>query len=410
MTVALLSIGTALLRGEVTDTNGPWLAAELTQMGFRVAAYEATADDPKRLASALSRLGDEHTMIVATGGLGPTNDDVTAEVAATVAGVPLHCNEDALAAIRRRLKEREIEETSGHEKQAMLPEGSTALLDGDGISPGFIQRIGRSTAYFLPGVPVEMRSMFAEEVAPRIRAAATKDSFQICLRTYGMRESEIGKRLQDLERAHPEIGVVFVTQRPEVHVRILARSANYADARGKAEAAARDVRERLGEIVYGEGDDTMPVVAGRLVRAKGWRLATAESCTGGLIARQLTAQPASDFFAGSAVTYANSAKTRLLGVSEDTLRGHGAVSAEVAAEMAEGARRTFDCQLAVSVTGIAGPSGATSDKPLGLVYWAASHPGGTEVEHEVFDGNRAQVQRQAALAALNLLRRILRPE
>lgn len=407
MTVALLSIGTALLRGEVSDTNGPWLAAELTQMGFQVAAFEATADDPATLAAALCRLGEEHPLIIATGGLGPTHDDVTAEVVADVAGVPLHCNEDALASIRRRVAEREIDFTAGHEKQALLPAGSTALLNSDGISPGFIQRIGRSTAYFLPGVPAEMRTMFGDHVAPRIGASATKDSFQICLHTYGLGESAIGERLHDLERAHPEIGLVFVTQRPEVDIKILARSANYAEARAKAEAAARDVRERLTDAVYGEGDDTLPVVAGRRVRAKGWRLATAESCTGGLIAHLLTAQPASDFFAGSAVTYANSAKTRLLGVSEDTLRGHGAVSAEVAAEMAEGARRAFDCQLALSVTGIAGPSGATSDKPLGLVYWALSHPGGTDVEHEVFDGNRPQVQRKAALAALNLLRTTL---
>lgn len=407
MSIALLSIGTELTRGEVTDANAPWFAAELTLLGFTVHSLECVADERDALASALRRLGEDHSMIFATGGLGPTSDDRTAEVVAEVVGAPLHCNEDALAAIRRRVEEREIPFSPGHEKQARLPEGSTALLNGCGTAPGFITRIGRSTAYFLPGVPAEAKQMFSEHVVPRISAAATKDSYQINLRTYGLGESALAEQLAGLDAQHPDVNLAYRADRPVVDVKILARSHNYAEARQRAEAVARDVRERLGAAVYGEGDETLAMVAGRAVRSRGWRLGVAESCTGGLIAQQLTELPASDYFAGCAVTYANSAKSRLLGVSEDTLRGHGAVSGEVAAEMAEGARRAFDCEVAIAVTGIAGPSGASSDKPLGLCYWAVSHPEATKVEHEVFPGSRTQVQKQAAYAALNLLRRSL---
>jgi nicotinamide-nucleotide amidase len=219
-------------------------------------------------------------------------------------------------------------------------------------------------------------------------------------------ESWIAEALAGLEDSH-DVVVGYRAKSSEVDIRIVANGDGVAEAREKAHAAAKEVRERLGDCVYGEGRQSMPRLVGKAVRNKGWRLAVAESCTGGLIAQQLTAHPASDFFVGGAVVYANAAKTHVLGVSEDTLRGHGAVSAEVAAEMAEGARSKFDCEVAISVTGIAGPTGATPGKPVGLCHYAVSHPGGTEVAHSVFTGNRSVVQKKAAHAALDLLRRTL---
>ncbi len=408
MDVALLSIGTELLRGEITNRNGPWLAQELTQMGFTIGVMETVADDEQALVEVLRRLGENYALIIATGGLGPTSDDLTTSAVAKAARVGLRCNEAALAAIRRRVEERGVPFTSGHDKQAMLPEGCEALAnDGGGTAPGFICRIERSTAYFLPGVPAEMKQMFADHVAPRLQASAPKTSYQIRLRTYGLRESQVVARLAGLEHQHPDVVFAYRVHSPEVEVKVLGRNADYAESRARAEAAASDVRARLGDAVYGEGDTTLAETAGRCVRRKGWRLAVAESCTGGMIAQQLTAQPASDYLVGGAVSYANSAKTKVLGVSEDTLRGHGAVSAEVAAEMAEGARRAFDCDVAIAVTGIAGPTGGSAAKPLGLCYWALAQAGGTEVEHDVFAGDREQIRRQASCAALSLLRRTL---
>ncbi len=405
MNVALLSIGTELLQGEIANTNAQWLGEHLTQLGFRVAVIEAVADDKGALAETLARLLAEFRLVIATGGLGPTSDDLTAEVAAGVAGVALELNDDALATIRRKCEKAGKPLKPGHEKQARLPAGSEALLNPVGTAPGFIIKSDRGAAYFLPGVPSEMKAMFRQHVEPRIQSAAANDSHLIVLHTYGAGEGSVADLLEGVEQAHP-VTLGYRIKGPEVDVKIFARGADRAQARERAEAAAADVRERLGELVYGEGEDTIVQIASRSVRARGWTLSVAESCTGGLIAQQLTSIPASDYFVGGAVAYANTVKTKLLGVSEDTLRGHGAVSAEVACEMAEGARRAFNCDVAISVTGIAGPTGATGDKPVGLCHWAVAYPGGTVVENKVFPGSRNQVQELAAHAVLDLLRRV----
>lgn len=405
MTVALLSIGSELLRGELADTNAQWIAEQLTQLGLVVATIDVVDDDRHTLAAELKRLLDAHSLVIATGGLGPTSDDVTAQAVAEFLGVELVINDDAFAAIRRRVEERGMELRAGHEKQARLPGGTEMLPNSVGTAPGFVVHGERSTAYFLPGVPHEMKEMLQHHVLPRIRGSAVTNAYHVCLHVFGVGESWISEKLEGLEAAHPGIAIAYRAKPSEIDVRILARGADYADARDLAKAAAEDARQRLGEVVYGEGEQTMPMLAGRTVRTRGWTLAVAESCTGGLIAQQLTSIPASDYFIGGAIAYANTAKTKLLGVSEDTLRGHGAVSAEVAAEMAEGARRAFDCDVGISVTGIAGPTGGTADKPLGLCYWAVAHPGGTAVEQRIFNGSRNQIQQQAASATLDLLRR-----
>jgi len=406
MGVGLLSIGTELVRGEVTNTNAAWLADQLTQIGYDVGAIETVADESGAIGISLSRLALDHSLVVVTGGLGPTSDDITAQAAATLWDGELVVNEDALATIKRRVEERSHVLTPGHEKQAMLPRGSEVMANTCGTAPGFILRRDHWTGFFLPGVPHEMKQMFGEQVVPRIRGAATNNTFQAVLHTYGKGESWIGEKLSPILANHPNVTLGYNVGEPGVTLKVLGRGDDFGEARGHAEAAANQIRELLGDAVYGENDDTIVTVAGRGVRARGWRLAVAESCTGGLIAQQLTSLPASDYFVGSAVTYANAAKTQLLGVSEDTLRGHGAVSQEIAAEMAEGARRAFDCQVAIGVTGIAGPTGSTSEKPLGLCHWAVAHPGGTTCEQRVFRGSRNQIQKQAAHAALDLLRRI----
>lgn len=405
MGIGLLSIGTELVRGEVANTNATWLADQLTQLGFDVDSVETVADEPARIEDALGRLSERYSHVIVTGGLGPTSDDLTAQSAANLIGAELEVNEDALVTIQRKIEGRGRELKPGHTKQAQLPRGSEILQNTAGTAPGFILRQERSTSFFLPGVPHEMQNMFREQVEPRIRGAASHNSFQIVLHTYGRGESWISERLEGVEQRYEGVTLGFLVKHPDVDVKILCRAGSYAEAREGAEAAATEIREALSDLVYGEDQDTMVSVATRGIRTRGWRLAVAESCTGGLIAQKLTTHPASDYFVGAAITYANAAKTQLLGVSEDTLRGHGAVSPEVAAEMAEGARRAFDCDIAISVTGIAGPTGATSDKPLGLCHWAVAHPGGTKVEEGVFSGNRNQVQRQAAHAALDLLRR-----
>lgn len=407
MSVALLSIGNELLRGEIANTNAQWLAGELTQLGFTVDVIETVADDEALLASVISRLCQSHTFVIATGGLGPTTDDLTAAAASAAVKTELMLNEDALAAIRRRVEGAGREMRPGHKKQALVPKGSEVLLNSEGTAPGFVLKVADAHAFFLPGVPREMKGMFESHVMPRIRSAVTTFVFHICLHTVGRGESWIAEQLDGIEEHHPHVVFRYRAKSSEVDVRIEASGKDPVDARENAMDAAADARKRLGDCVYGEDDQTMTQLASRSVRSRGWRLAVAESCTGGLIAHQLTSQPASDFFVGGAVTYANAAKTELLGVSEDTMRGHGAVSAEVAAEMAEGARRAFQSDVAISVTGIAGPTGATDDKPLGLCHWAVATSSGTVCEQNVFSGTRNQVQQKAAHAVLDLLRRVV---
>jgi nicotinamide-nucleotide amidase len=406
MTVALLSIGTELTRGEIVNTNASWLAAELTGAGFNLSGMETAPDTADAVVGAIRRLAAGVRIVVVTGGLGPTTDDLTAAAAARAAGVDLVRDESALLAIRRRVESFGKAMNPGLEKQADIPAGSEMLPNVNGTAPGFVVQLGESTAFFLPGVPREMKRMFTEQVLPRVRPTAPNNTFQVRLRTYGMGESSIGQALEGIEAAHPGVLLGYRIHFPEVDVKVHARAASQALARDVAQRAAEEVKARLGGALYGEGDESFPEIVGRAVRGRGWRLALAESCTGGLIAHLLTSYPASDYFVGGAVTYANSAKSRLVGVSEDTLRGHGAVSAEVAAEMAQGARRLCECDAGLGVTGIAGPTGGTATKPVGLVYWAVSHPGGTIVRERVFNGDRDEVQLAAAYAGLDLLRRV----
>lgn len=403
MTVALLSIGTELTRGEISNTNASWLAAELTNAGFNVAAVESAPDDLEAVANAIKRVARAHRLVIVTGGLGPTTDDLTAAAAARAVDVALVRDESALLAVRRRVESRGKTMNPGLEKQADLPAGCETLANVNGTAPGFVLQLGDSTAFFLPGVPREMKRMFTEQVMPRVRPTAPNNTFQVRLRTYGMGESAIGQMLDGIEAAHLGVVLGYRVHFPEVDVKVHARAASQGLAREMALRAAAMVKDRLGGVLYGEGDESFPDIVGRAVRGRGFRLALAEGCTGGLIAHLLTSHPSSDYLVGGAVTCANIAKSRLLGVSEDTLRGHGAVSAEVAAEMAECARRVCECDIGLGVTGIAGPNGGT---PAGLVFWAVAHPGGTVVKNRTFHGDRDEVLRAVAYAALDLLRRV----
>lgn len=407
MTIAILSIGSELTRGEIVDTNAAWLSATLTEEGFEVAAFSSVPDDPDRICAAMDRLSKEHEVVISTGGLGPTSDDLTTACAAKVLGVDLVLDESALFAIRRRIESRGKVVTPLHEKQAHIPFGASTLPNADGTAPGISVKMGKCDVFLLPGVPREMKRMFREQVLPRVRPSAPNDTFVVRLRTFGLPESKAAQLLEGIEREHPQVSLGYRLHFPELDVKVLARGRNMNEARERSLEVAAIVRDLLGDVVYGEGDDTLPDITGRAVRARGWRIALAESCTGGLISHLLTVTPgASDFLIGAAVVYANSAKTRLLGVAEDTLRGHGAVSAEVAAEMAQGARRLCEVDVGLSVTGIAGPAGGTATKPVGLVHWAVAHPGGTQCFERVFHGDRNEVQQHAAFAALDSLRRV----
>jgi nicotinamide-nucleotide amidase len=406
MTCAVLSIGTELTRGELINSNAAWLASELTAMGFEVVEHAVVDDNVERILEALNRLSGRVRVVVSTGGLGPTSDDLTARAVAVTLGVGLVRDEGSLEAIRRRFEKAGRTMSPSNEKQADFPEGAEVLPNTAGTAPGFGVRLGDCSLFFLPGVPREMEILFEEQVAPRIRSLAPDDSYQTRLRTFGLPESVVGERLTGVEPAYPGITLGYRAHFPEIEVKVLARAGSRAAARQICEEATREVKSRLGSSNYGEGDDTFAGVVGRALRMRGWTLAIAESCTGGLVGHLLTREPgASDFLLLDAVTYANSAKARVLGVDEETIRWHGAVSPEVAEAMARGAKRVAGADVALSLTGVAGPSGGTESKPVGTVYMAiARADGGIDVQLRRLSGGRERIQILAAYEALQAVR------
>jgi nicotinamide-nucleotide amidase len=406
-TARVLCIGTELTRGEIVNTNATFLAAALTRAGFLVAGIDVVDDDAERISAAL-RLGGTADALVATGGLGPTTDDITTLCVARELGVPLDRDPQALAAIRARFERFGRVMSPSNEKQADFPRGARVLPNPNGTAPGFEVRIGRARAFFMPGVPREMAPMFEEQVAPRIADLVDEHFHQVLLKTYGLPESEVNEKLAGIEAAHA-VTIGYRASFPIIDVKVLARDLQPHAAEARARAAAEEVKRRLGETVYGEGDISFAEALGRVLVARGWTLAAAESCTGGLVGEILTARGgASNFFLGSAVTYSNGAKSALLGVDPELVRARGAVSREVARAMAEGALDRLGADIALGITGIAGPGGATEEKPVGLVHYAVATRAGTTDKHFVFPGDREYVRLRAAYGALGLVLQIAR--
>lgn len=413
MTAAIVAIGTELTRGELINGNARWLSDRLTDLGFSVVEHATVPDDAERIRGTLLRLGKEVKVIVCTGGLGPTSDDLTTLAVADALGVPLVRDAASLAEIEARHRKRGREMPPANAKQADFPRGAEILANDVGTAPGFGVRIGDALSFFMPGVPREMQFIFDTHVAARIAPLAPRRSHQVHIRTFGSFESLVAQRLAAIDRGgvdhHPQVTIGYRAMFPEIEVKILAEGQDQESARALAESVAARAREILSDVAYGGKDDTYPrYVAGLLQRA-GVKVALAESCTGGLVTKLLTDQAGSSAYVlGGAVTYANSAKTRLLGVSEELLARQGAVSEPVVRAMAESALRELDADLAVAISGIAGPDGGTADKPVGTVWFAlARKRGPTQAYVEVFPGTREGIRMLSAYYALRLFARAL---
>ncbi|MCK6533279.1 MAG: competence/damage-inducible protein A [Polyangiaceae bacterium] len=405
MSAAVLCIGTELTRGEIVNTNASWLSEELTDRGIEVGAIETIADDRPLIVETLHRLSAKHLVIVCTGGLGPTTDDITSECVAEALGVPLVRDEASLAAIRTRMEKFGRVMAESNKKQADFPTGARVLQNRKGTAPGFQVALGHAQAFFMPGVPREMKSMFGEQVAPALEPFVKGQMFQVRLKTFGMTESAVNDRLDGIEAEHA-VTLAYRAHFPEIEVKVLARGDNCAD---RARTAADAVITRLGpDVVYGEGDVTFAQQLGKLLVERKLTLAVAESCTGGTVGRLLTERGgASEFFVGGVICYANRVKEGLLGVPAPLLAEHGAVSAPVARSMAQGALAELGSDLALALTGVAGPGGGTSDKPVGLVHFAVASLAGISDRQMVFPGSRTQVRDLAAFAGLSLVRKVL---
>lgn len=410
MKAAIFAIGTELTRGELCDTNTCWLSEQLTEAGVDVVSHLSVDDDVERIAAGFLGLGQEVELILSTGGLGPTSDDMTAAAAAAALGVSLRRDRTAEAAIEAKYRRAGRTPTDATRKQADLPEGAQSLENDVGTAPGFRFQIGRAEVYCMPGVPREMRHLFSRHVLPAVGQRVRRTSHQAHIRCIGLPESVVAERLADWDaggvRAEPGVTLGYRASLGQIEVKVLARAESLDEARRLAEAVASQAKERLGDHVFGGRDDDFPAVVGATLREADLTLALAESCTGGLASKLLSDVPgSSDFLLLSAVTYANAAKERVLGVPSDLLERHGAVSEPVVAAMADGAREVADADLAVSISGVAGPAGGSPEKPVGTVCFGLSQRGmPTHVERRQFGKGRDRVRMLAAQHALALVR------
>jgi competence/damage-inducible protein CinA-like protein len=404
---AIVVTGTELVRGDRTDRNGPFLAQELHRLGIEPVRVTIVGDGPDELDAAL-REGLSADLCVVSGGLGPTHDDRTVGALARAAGVALEVDESLAREIEQvsrttaeRLSRPYEEFEPGVRKQASLPAGAISVGLA-GTAPGIVLDTGSCVVVLLPGPPSELRRLWrsARESEPvgRLLAVAEPPARRV-LRFFGVSESAVAGALEDAGGERSGEGVTVCARDYEVHVDMVGPG---------GEVLADGLRERLGEFLFVEDERSIAEIVLDLCRERGFRLGVAESCTGGLVAQLLTRVPgASEVFAGSVVAYANAAKSALLGVPEELLERHGAVSAEVAAAMAQGAREALRVDVAVSDTGIAGPGGGTAEKPVGLVYLHAADPDGELAQDFVARGGREDVRRRAAIFALHLVRRLL---
>src|SRR6185369_15337829 len=309
MSAAILCIGTELTRGELQNTNATWLAEALTTIGFDVQDIDCVDDDRARIEAALTRLSQAHQVVICTGGLGPTTDDITTECAARVAGVELVRDEPSLERIRERLTRFGRQMAPSNAKQADFPRGSRILPNENGTAPGFELKLNRALVYCMPGVPFEMKAMFESFIEPSILPLVSERHFQVLLRSFGLAESEVNDRLAGIETEF-DVVIGYRATLPEIEVKVLARADSVELAKERAERGARAVRERLGdEVVFGEGKARFPEAVCALLQAKSQTLALAESCTGGMVSELLTAHSGSSaVFRGGAVTYSNESK------------------------------------------------------------------------------------------------------
>jgi nicotinamide-nucleotide amidase len=404
----ILSTGDELTTGRVVDTNSAYIADKLYSLGLEVTAVLKVGDDRERLVWALSRAVECGDILIGTGGLGPTVDDLTNEVVANFLGQNLALHEEVVEALKSRFHSRGIPWTPNNEKQALLPESAALIPNPVGTAPGFRVAVGPGkTLFWLPGVPREMEAMLKESVLPCIERhepstmAASSRTFKI----HGLTESKLDDLLKDLPLPDGA-KLSFRAHYPDLTLRFTFRGR--PENQPQSAALEQQIRERLGPYVYGEGDATLEEIVGSLLRKKAWTLALAESCTGGYLSHRITRVPgSSDYFLGGMISYANSAKADWLGVQQAILERHGPVSRETAIAMAEGIKTRTRADVGLSVTGIAGPTGGSAQVPVGTVWIAVAQPGGSEGRQFRFQGDRERVILGASQAALYWLRSLL---
>lgn len=406
-TIAILNTGDELLSGEIINTNAAWLAQECHQLGWSVCRQLVVGDDRATIRAACLELAAQADIVLVTGGLGPTSDDVTLAAAAEAFECALVCHEPTWQLIQERFAQRGLVCTQNNRQQAMIPAGGEIIANALGTAPGVRIVFQRATFWFFPGVPHELEAMARGQLLPWLQQQRRGHVIgQRTLRCFGLAEATLAEQLASVSLEGIRLGyrVIF----PEVLVKLIAEDTRAAELNVRLAHAEASIRQSLGEVVIGSGTETMAGVVGGLLIKHQASLAVAESCTGGLLSSAITDVPgASVYFERGLVAYSNRTKHELLGVSRSDLSRYGAVSREVAMAMATQVRQRAQTTYGLSVTGIAGPSGGSIEKPVGTVYIALAGPETTQVHYECYPRDRVHFKSYVTALALNLLRKVL---
>ncbi len=410
MKAEIISIGDELLIGQVVNTNASWIASELNMAGIQVVHIAAIADDKEAIVKSLDDASERADIILITGGLGPTKDDITKKTLAEYFNSKLVFHEPTFNQIKEIFKARNFEVTDINRQQAMIPDKCEPLFNKNGTAPGMWFEKEGKVFVSMPGVPFEMKPMVTEQVLPRLNK---KFNFGTIIHktvmTTGMPESFLADKIKEWENNLPEnIKLAYLPQPGIVRLRLTAKGHDKAALQKAVDLQVEKLKAIIGDIIYGYDDITLEEVVGQLLREKGQTLSTAESCTGGYIAHLITSiAGSSDYFQGSVVSYSNEVKSKVLGVPESDLIEHGAVSQQVVEAMVIGVRKLMGTDYAVATSGIAGPTGGTPEKPVGTTWIAVATPEKVVSKLFHFGEHRGRNIRRAALAALEMLRKEL---
>lgn len=405
MIAEILSVGTELLMGQIANTDAQFISRRLGELGVTIYRHSTVGDNPARVREALQEALSRSDMVITTGGLGPTEDDLTKEMVAEYFGLEMELHQPSLDALKACMERFGKKMTPNNLKQAYFPRGCTVMPNACGTAPGCIVEQGGKTVAVLPGPPMELMDMFDRQLAPYLQARSGQVIRSRFLKIFGLGESNVETLLSDLfHSGNPTLALYCGPG--EVTARITARAAAPEKAEAMMQPVYEEILRRVGEAYYGEGVNRTPADAVlELLKNRGETVTFAESCTGGLLCGAFVdCAGASDCLKESFVTYANEAKENLLGVKSETLARCGAVSGECAREMALGAARAAGADWAVSVTGIAGPGGGTAEKPVGTVWIGVAHGGAAQAREYHFRGQRQWIRKLSVVNALNQLR------
>lgn len=406
MVVELINVGTELLLGNIVNTNAAYLAEQCAALGLSCYFQTVVGDHKERLMQVLDCAVKRSDIVILSGGLGPTEDDLTKEVAAEYCGRQLQIDERSMERIAEYFANRDIQPTENNWKQAMLPEGAVVFDNHNGTAPGMAMEYEDTKIILLPGPPNELIPMFEESVIPYIRKLTPEIILSQTVKLCGVSESKVETMLLDLidNQSNPTIATYAKTG--EVHIRVTAKAENKKDAGKLIKPVVKEIKNRFGQDVYTTDEAiTLEKAVVDLLLANDMTVTCAESCTGGLLSARLINVPGvSEAYKAGIVTYSNEAKKKHLGVKKSTLQKYGAVSKQTAEEMVKGIALATKADVAVAVTGIAGPDGGTKEKPVGLVYIACDVKGNVEVKEYRFNGNRFKIRESAVSAALKLMR------